>query len=169
MGELPEPDSIPVDFQKLLLVGKKDAEIQLYGFMWHLCTVEEWERREVVRRIANLDTISKIRLAKVEFLTQAIIEVTRIPERTKFDFTTSDKKIVLRNLLLTLDSKVVDELYECYALLEEMAQREYDEKYPGLKEQIKSSFFGSAGESSELSSSKTPPTPDSSESSEPLS
>lgn len=166
MGELPDTEIIPSDFQELLTVGKKDVEVQLFGFSWHLYTIEEWERREIVRRVANSDALTKLRLVKVEFLTQSITEVTRVSDKKLFSFTTSERKPIIRSLLLTLDSKVIDELYDCYSLLEEMAQREYEAKYAGLREQVKTSFFGSAGESSELSSSKTQPTQDSSSSSE---
>jgi hypothetical protein len=168
-NEIPEPDSIPSDFAELMAVGRKDAEIQFFGFSWHLYTIEEWERREIVRRLANLDPISKIRLSKVEFLTQSIVEVTRLQDRKQFTFSTSDKKPIIRNILLASDSKVVDELYEAYSLLEEIAQREYDRKYEGVREQMKSSFFGSTGESSELSSLKTQEIQDSLELSEALS
>lgn len=168
-NEIPEPDSIPMEFQDILTVGRKDAEIQLFGYSWHMFTIEEWERREIIKRMSGYDPISKVRLSRVDFLTQTITEVTRQSDNKKFDFSTSDKKPILRNILLTLDSKVVDELYEAFSLIEEIAQNEFESKYAKYRDVLKNDFFGLPGESSGLSSLKTPQTQDSKEFSETLS
>lgn len=166
MNEIPEPETIPMEFQDILKVGRKDAEVQLFGYSWHMFTIEEWERREIVKRMSGYDPLSKIRLSRVDFLTQTITEVTRQSDNKKFDFSTSETKPILRNILLALDSKVVDELYDAFSLLEEVSHNEFEEKYAGYREALRSDFFGLSGESSGRSSLKTLPTSDLSELSE---
>jgi hypothetical protein len=169
MNEIPEPETIPMEFQDILKVGRKDAEIQLFGYSWHMFTLEEWERREVIKRISGYDPLSKVRLSRVDFLTQTITEVTRQSDNKKFNFATSDTKPILRNILLTLDSKVIDELYEAFSLLEEVAQNEFERLYAKHRETLRNDFFGLPGESLRPSSLETPLTQDLPKSSEVLS
>jgi hypothetical protein len=162
-GEIPQ-EKIPDDFQEILSIGKKNADVDLFGCVWTIATIEEWERRELTRRTANLDIISRTELSKVDLLTQSIVRVQVRTTGADYDFQPSENKPLLRTILLSLDSKIIGELYAAYNILEESAMNSFQTDYPNLREKIKSDFFGSSGRSLEHSDSETLPTPPSTDS-----
>ncbi len=137
------PESkIPPEFDSLLNIGKKSVEVQIFGFIWIIATIEEWERRVIAKALSNLDNLAKTQLQRVEILTQAIVGVKDPLTTQEWRFYEPSEKIVLRSLLLTLDSKVIDSLFYAYTLLEAQAQKEFDEKYPNILKEIKEQILG---------------------------
>lgn len=154
-SEFPETSCLPKGFEDLLTIGKKEAKIELFDRQWEFATLEEWEYRAINRRLANLDIVTRSYLLRLDVLTNAIISCTDLRTSVVTEFKTPEQKPVLRSLLLLLDPKVVQELYTAYQILEESANRSFQEVYGKAIERIRADFFGLSGGSSKLSASKT--------------
>lgn len=148
-----ETDQLPDEFQDFLKLGKDTLEITAYG--WKICftTLPVWEKRDIARRHANLDFVTRDRLADVDFLTEAIVEMSKGDK--KWTFTTIEDKTKLRTFLLKSDKKPLEELYDAYLYLERRASEKFLKEYGRIKDKLSEDFFGLPGLSSEPSASKT--------------
>jgi len=154
-SDTPDPEGYPKDFNDLLSIGKKNAEIEIFDRKWSIYTIEEWEEREIVKKLINLDLISRSSLRRIEVLTCAIMDCTDLNTGKQFTFKSASEKPTLRNILLLMDPKVIDEMYGAYRVLEESARREFREKYGSALEKIRNDFFGHGGGQCGHSDSKT--------------
>ena len=137
------PESkIPDEFQSLLNIGKKTAEVQVFGYIWVLATLEEWEQRIIARAHSNLDALAKAQLRRIDVLNQSIIKLKNPTTQEEWSFTKPSEKLILRSLLLLLDSKVIDVLYQAYILLENQSREEFNKQYSNIIEEIANQILG---------------------------
>lgn len=153
-SDFPETDKIPKGFEDLLRVGKREAKVELFGRVWELATLEEWEYRIIYRKYANMDLLTRSYLIKLDILTNAIISCYDLKTNIVYEFKDPSQKVILRHMLLVLDPKIVNELYTAYQVLEESAKKEYEETFKDILEKVRSGFFVLSGKSSERSGSE---------------
>lgn len=138
------PDIIPGDFKQLTRIGKKEVSVELLGIRWQIATLEEWEEREIEKRLSTYDLYTREKLRPVEVLTNAIVRcvVTKRNKQEVWDFSYEDKKGIIRSVLLILDPKVVKQLYTAYRILFDLAKKEFDEAYPDVEKEITKEIIG---------------------------
>jgi hypothetical protein len=142
--EVPNLNDLPSDYQDLLdliNLGKYEWVVQLYNYEFKMGSLWEWEWREIYRKLSGLDLLAKDRLIKVEVLTKAIIEVKSYSTNKTWEFKEESQKVILRHLLLSMDKKVIDDLYEGFNYGEEIALKKFKEKLEDIKRRVKSDFF----------------------------
>jgi len=134
------PGDVPPEFYPLLAIGKKTIDVEAFGWKWKIATLEEWEERIIEKRHRNYGMISKERVERTDILTQAIIEATN-PDGTEFKFEDEGEKVMLRCVLLYLDSKPLNVLYNAYLHIRDLAKEEFEKKYPKIHEEILEQIF----------------------------
>lgn len=142
------PEILPEEFKGLINIGKKELTIELFGVKWTLATLEEWEEREIEKRLNSFDIYTKERLRPIEVLTHSVMSVVLSKSSglsQTWDFSYADKKPILRSVLLSVDPKVRYHLYLCYQVLAQTARNEFEMKYPNLEEKITEELLGKVG------------------------
>jgi len=146
--EVPNLNDLPSDYQDLLdlvNLGKYEWVVQLYNYEFKMGSLWEWEWREIYRKLSGLDLLAKDRLIKVEVLMKAIIEIKSYTTNKVWEFKEESQKVILRHVLLSVDRKVIDELYEGFSYGEEIALKKFKENLEDLKRRVKGNFFGDFG------------------------
>lgn len=144
INELP-PEYNVAELLELLNLGKKEWVVQLYNYEFKMGSLWEWEWREIYRKLSGLDLIAKERLIKVEVLNKAIIQIRNNSTNKIWEFIKEDQKVVLRHLLLSMDKKVIDELYEGFMYGEEIALKQFKSKLNEISRRVSDDFFGQSG------------------------
>jgi hypothetical protein len=142
--EVPNLGDLPSDYQDLLdliNLGKYEWIVQLYNYEFKMGSLWEWEWREIYRKLSGLDLLAKDRLIKVEVLTKAIIEIKSYTTNKTWEFKEESQKVILRHLLLSMDKKVIDDLYDGFNYGEEIALKKFREKLEDIRRRVKSDFF----------------------------
>lgn len=159
MANLKFPDSdypegiIPPDFQQLITLGKKSVTVEVFGVLWELNTLEEWEERLVEKRLNGLDDYTKRKIRPVEILTHSIQSCTI--GQQPWDFSTEDKKQILRSILLIDSPLIVYYLFRAYQILVDVTVEEFNKTYPKIDEELRTAIMGKREEPKE----PTPPEP----------
>jgi len=146
--EVPNIQDIPEDYKDLLdliNLGKYEWIVQLYNYEFKMGSLWEWEWREIYRKLSGLDILAKDRLIKVEVLTKAIIEIKSYTTNKTYKFKDESQKVILRHILLSLDRKVIDELYEGFSYGEEVALKKFKQNLEEIRRRVKSDFFADFG------------------------
>ena len=147
----PDEKLLPDDFEAFLAAGKEQIEIEYIGRKWVLATLEEYEHREYLMRLSQFDVILRARLMRVDVLTAAILQVTDVETGKQQDFSTLERKEMLRNALLKADEAVLEQLYNAYIYLRDRARENLFKTYGNLREKLDEGFFALSGESSNSS------------------
>jgi len=130
----PDESQIPEEFRELVGIGKKVIEVDVFGKKWYLSTLEEWEMREINMNYGSAPMMNLEYLKRVDILTFSIIKIE--DGSNQYDFISEEKKPILRSILLSLDTKVIDVLYNAYLLLVKKSTEEFMKKYSNILEDI---------------------------------
>jgi len=130
----PDESQIPEEFRELIGIGKKVIEVDVFGKKWHLSTLEEWEMREINMNYGSAPMMNLEYLKRVDILTFSIVKIE--DGSNQYDFISEEKKPILRSILLSLDTKVIDVLYNAYLLLVKKSTEEFMKKYSNILEDI---------------------------------
>ena len=130
----PDESQIPEEFRELIGIGKKVIEVDVFGKKWYLSTLEEWEMREINMNYGSAPMMNLEYLKRVDILTFSIIKIE--DGSNQYDFISEEKKPILRSILLSLDTKVIDVLYNAYLLLVKKSTEEFMKKYSNILEDI---------------------------------
>lgn len=136
------PDVIPGDFQKFISLGKKSVTVELFGIAWSMTTLEEWEERLVEKKLDGLDVGTKNKLRPIEILTHAINSCAVLDTTKTWDFSTEDKKQILRSVLLIESPITRHYLFRAYQVLVDVTIEEFAKKYPDLEKQLMNDIRG---------------------------
>lgn len=145
----------PQDFEDLLNFGRKSWLIDVFGYQFEFATIDEWERRELYKRGANLDPTTRIALMKVDYLTQSIMRAKKVATEVVFNFEHESEKVLLRTILLKSDPKTIGVLWDGYTMGDDIAKKEFEEQIVDIRKRISDGFFVQTGESSEPPVSRT--------------
>lgn len=132
-------------FADLIDIGSAVWGIEYGGYKFYFSLLQEWEEREIARRLSNLDIQAKAKLIQLETLVKAIIAITD-KSNTKHQYLTMDKKIELRHVLLAVRPAVIDYLYNAYIWGATQVQQKIEEAYGKLDEISEKGFFVSSGD-----------------------
>lgn len=147
--ETPSINQIPNMFKELLNYGSEMWDVEMFGFNWVFATLQEYEARTIYRKLSNIiDSNIKARLLWVETLTRCIMEATKLKNGETAKFHNEEDKMVLRHILLSLDTKTIEALYKAYARGEKLAIEKFNREFPDIKETLHKDFFDIAGSSS---------------------
>lgn len=134
------PGDVPIDFYPLLAIGKKVIDVEAFGWKWKIATLEEWEERIITKRHRDYGMLAKERVERTDILTQAIVEA-RSPDGNEYKFEDEGEKVILRSILLYLNSKPLSVLYSAYLHIKEIAKEEFEKQYPKIHEEILEQIF----------------------------
>lgn len=147
---IPSIKDIPDDFKRLLEFGTKTWNVDLFDYSWKFMLIQEYEFRNISMQIANLyDERLKKRIMYVDLLTRSIVQVHDRVSGKLWSFWEESEKIILRHILLAMNPKTVDLLYEAYKIGDDIAKTEFANLYPDLEERLRKDFFVNLGSSSQ--------------------
>lgn len=110
------------------------------GLKFSFKPLQEWEEREIAKKLSNYDNQTKLVLRRLECLVYSIDSITG-PSGKIYQFEIPEDRIDLRVLLLSLNPEVLDYLYSAY----EEGSRHFKEyirkKYGNISELLASDFF----------------------------
>ena len=138
-------ESIRQAFADLIDIGAKVWGVEYGGYLFHFSLLQEWEEREIARRLSGLDLQSKAKLIQLETLVKAIISITD-KTNTQHQYLTMEKKEELRHLLLAVRPPVIEYLYNAYVWGANRLRQEIEETYGKLEQIAEKGFFVSSGD-----------------------
>lgn len=143
------PDSKVIEevrefFANLIDIGADVWGVEYGGYKFYFAMLQEWEEREIYRRLSGLDTEAKIKLIQLETLVRGIIKVVTPSNQTVPYLSTSEKE-QLRSILLALKPPVIEYLYRAYLWGANKVRARIEELYGKLEEVEKRGFFESSG------------------------
>lgn len=133
------------EIERLMNLGKYEWKVQLKNYEFHMGSLAEWEWREIYRKLSGLDLVAKDRLIRLEVLVKAIISLRDFTTNKVWEFRNPHQKVYLRNILLSADKVIIDELYEGYLYGERIALEKFKKDLKDISERVTSDFFGQSG------------------------